>query len=128
MPSARRKSQEAVEHVLIARAGHALVGEQPLQLARTRAIEAEAAVRARSARRQQARAQRQLHVQQHVEAPAAQRARAALRSARQAGALIDGDKLDPGSSVISRASARPMIQVSRVVGQARCSVRTTGTT
>ena len=29
---------------------------------------------------------------------------------------------------MSRASVRPMIQVSRVAGHARCSVRTTGTT
>src|SRR5205807_2194297 len=66
-----RKSEQAVEHMLARARGDARIGEQPLQLAGTRAIEAELYGR-RHTRRHETRAQRQLHVQQHVEAPAAQ--------------------------------------------------------
>ena len=76
------------------RARDARVGEQPLQLARAGAVEAEAPAR-RDRQRQQAGAQRELHVQQHVEASAADGG--AQRPQRApAGALVHDDKLDAG--------------------------------
>ena len=58
----------------------------------------------------------------------AQRARIARAARASPARLSMVINSTPGSSAMRRASVRPMIQVSRVAGQARCSVRTTGTT
>jgi len=86
------KAEKTVEHVLAALRGDARVGEQPLQLAGPRTVEAELHGR-RHAMRHQARAQRELHVQQRVEPPATQPS-AQRAQGREAGALVHGDKLD----------------------------------
>ncbi len=52
--------------------------------------------------------------------------RAAPRSATRPARLSMVINSTPGSRLMSRASVRPMIQVSRVAGHARCSVRTSG--
>src|SRR6516164_1342598 len=89
----RREAEEAIEYVLAGTRRDACVGEQPLQLTRARAVEPELDAR-RDAGRYEARAHRQLHVQQHLKA--APRELAAQRSEPgEAGALVDGDKLHP---------------------------------
>jgi len=89
----RREAEETVEHVLAGVRRNARVGEQPLQLAGTCAIEAELHAR-RNARGHETGAQRQLHVQQHLEAAARERGAQPGQSG-EAGALVDGDKLHP---------------------------------
>ena len=91
-PSASAKPKKAVEHVLAGARRDARIREQPLQLARARAVESELHGR-RDACARQAGAEGELHVQQHVEA-AARKLLGAVRDARrQAGALVHGDKL-----------------------------------
>ncbi len=83
---------ERIEHVFRGRRRDARVGEPPLQLARPRAVEAELDGSPDQAAHQ-ARANRQLHVEQQLEAPAAQ-GRTQPHEFLERCALIEGDKLD----------------------------------
>src|ERR1700722_1912328 len=78
--------------MLIGRRLDARVGEPPLQLPRTLAIEAELDGRMNQSAHQ-ARSKRQLQVEQQVEAPAAKR-RAQTPELPERCAFIEGDKLD----------------------------------
>ncbi len=78
--------------MLASRGRDARIGEPPLQLARTRAIETELD-RGGYQARDQARAKRQLHVEQQVEAPRAQDS-AQPPQFLESCAFVEGDKLD----------------------------------
>ncbi len=86
------EAEKAIQHVLAGACSDPRIGEEPLQLARARAVEAQFDIR-RNEFRDQAGSKRHLHVQQCIES-APPELLAQLVTRTQAGALVDGDKLD----------------------------------
>ena len=89
------EAEEGVQHVFADGRRNLRIGEKPLQFARARAVETQLDRRPHQAR-DQARAKRQLQIEQQIEAAAGER-RAQPQQLAGHCALVEGDKLDFGN-------------------------------
>ena len=121
-----QESHEAVEDVLAAARSDPPVREQPLQLARSRPIESELDRERAPACSAGSRACSPAYAGEDRNG-ARRAARAAARARPRSGACRRSAAPRPATSDMSFDSTRPMIQVIRHSGQARCRARISGT-